>query len=86
MEFTYFKKTGEYYRDGEWDGDAGYKFTFKPTDAELKSELKELVVRDYGERAWDLVENLDLIKEVSADYKEELKEIFEDVAMKREND
>ena len=86
MEFTYFKKTGEYYRDGEWDGDAGHKFTFKPTDAELKSELKNLVVRDYDEHAWALVENLDLIEEVSADYKEELKEIFEDVAMKREND
>lgn len=86
MEFTYFKKTGEYRRDDEWDGDIGYKFTFKPSDDELKSELKELIVRDYGERAWALVENLDLIEEVSADYKEELKEIFEDVARKREND
>lgn len=85
MEITYFKKTGEYRRNDEWDGDIGHKFTFEPDQEEFKKELKKLVVNEYGELAWKMVDDFGLYEEVGAGYKDELKEIFENVAQKTES-
>ena len=89
MEFTYFKKTGEIYRQTpfgrEWDGDDGYNFNYEPEEKAFKEKLKQLVEEEYGNMAWKLVDDFGLFEEVGQGYKDKLKEIFEDEAQESED-
>ena len=90
IKIKYFKKTGEIYRDTpfgrEWDGNDGYYFNYEPDEEKFKEVLKELVVEQYGETAWKLVDDFGLYDEVAKGYEEELKEYFEDEALEGENE
>jgi hypothetical protein len=50
MKFTYFRKTGEIYRQGidgaEWDGDEGYDFDYEVEDSKVESALTEIIFQD----------------------------------------
>lgn len=87
MKFTYTKITGHYFckSSDEWEED-GIEFTYQPNYYSLRQEIKLLVIRDYGEKAWEMVEDLDLFECVAEGYKEELKDIFEEEAMEWYND
>jgi hypothetical protein len=87
MKFTYTKITGHYFckASDEWEED-GIEFTYEPTTEQLKSEVKELITRDFGEEAWKMVEELDLVECIAVFYEEELKDIFEQEAMEWYND
>ena len=88
MEFTYFKKTGELYRDTpfgrEWDGDTGYNFSYEPEEEIFNEKLKQLVEEEYGTSAWRLVKDFGLFEEVGQGYRDELKDIFEEKAQESE--
>lgn len=51
MKFTYFRKTGEIYRDVggeyEWDGDEGYDFEYEVDYHQVQSALADLIYDDY---------------------------------------
>ena len=51
MKFTYFRKTGELYRDvnggREWDGDEGYEFDYEPESEQVESALTDVIFDDY---------------------------------------
>ena len=85
MTFTYFCKTGEIYRDTqfgkEWDGDTGYDFEYEPRPEDLEKEIKKIIVKKYGDKAWDLICEANLISEVCEHFDDELWEAFEDRAM-----
>lgn len=84
MKFTYFKKTGEFCRNGEWDGDCGYEFDYEPSEDKLKKELKTIIVNRYGLNAWELVKDTELYEEVALYFIEELHDAFIDDAMESE--
>ena len=78
----YFFKTGEYLdRDGEYDGDDGHEFHYEVDYEDFREALKELVVEEYGEGAWKMVEDFCLEDEVATMYEEQLKDYFEEEAM-----
>lgn len=51
MKFTYFRKTGELYRDvnggREWDGDEGYEFDYEPESEQVESALTDVIFDEY---------------------------------------
>lgn len=86
MKFTYTNITGYYTMpNGEMEQD-GIEFTYEVDRFCLAGEVKQLVTRDFGEKAWEMVETFDLVEEVAEGYYEELKGIFEQEAMEWYND
>ena len=51
MIFTYFRKTGELYRDTpfgkEWDGDTGYDFEYEPKEEDLREAVVNILFEAY---------------------------------------
>lgn len=101
MKFNYFKKDGEYRDvDGGWDGDSGYDFDYKPDPEKFSKVLVELVTNYYFEDVTkkhpelhneieEIVEQIicenDLEDKIAKNFKDMLKERFEDEAQSNEN-
>jgi hypothetical protein len=101
-EFTYFKRTGIIYdRDGEYDGDEGYNFSFEPLQEDFSNALVSIVTDYYFKdtikknpdmreelesRVRELIEDYDFEDALADAFEEELKEWFEDEAQESEGD
>ena len=98
--YTYFMKTGEMYdRLGNWDGDDGYDFEYKPDQRDFSNAVIDVVTEYFSEfvtmncpdlkgklreRVEELIEEHDLEDDLADAFEDELKEYFEDEAMESE--
>ena len=84
MKFIYTKITEQYYLEDsdEWEED-GIEFEYEPSDSDIKSALKDIIIEDYGKRAWAMVESLEIWDILAEYFEEQLAEYFKDEAMQQ---
>ena len=86
--FEYFKKTGEIIdRNGEWDGDEGFWFSYTVDDKKLEQALLVLVDEYYFDSKVKLknlqkyIRDCDMKDTLMEMFEEELKDYFEEEAL-----
>lgn len=95
-KFTYFKKTGEYITNGEWDGDEGFFFEYSVDREEVLDALVEIIansdILNDSSISWltklqiaknfvNKIDETDSVDEWFDSYYDELKDIFHDEAL-----
>lgn len=92
MVLKYFRKTGEYIVNGDWDGDEGYDFEYEPESQDLHDALVEIVTNYFYEdilkvfpelkeklakKVEEIIDKHDLEDDLAEAFEEELTDWFE---------
>ena len=85
--FTYYKKTGEIIRNGEWDGDLGEDIEYDVDGWELTKATTQIIANEYFKKSVDLDDLRNLLcdlcdwEELYDLFEQELYDYFEDKAL-----